>query len=115
LYFRLAVLELHAPALRERREDIPQLAAHFIRRFNRELNRNFTGLDDLGMQNLAGAPWKGNIRELQNVIERAMIVGTPPLLRAEDLVPVGPHGVTPLSEIRELKNAVAAFEREHIR
>ena len=65
LYFRLAVLELHAPPLRERREDIPLLATHFIRRLNRDLNRNFTGVEENAMATLAGAQWKGNIRELQ--------------------------------------------------
>jgi len=115
LYFRLAVLELHAPSLRERREDIPSLCGHFIRRFNRELNRNFQGLDELAMQRLVGAQWKGNIRELQNVIERAMIVGTEPLLQSEDLIPVGHIGASAVVDTKDLKEAVTVFEREHIR
>lgn len=115
LYFRLAVLELHAPPLRDRRDDIPLLAAHFIQRFNRELNRTFTGIEAGAMNNLVSASWKGNIRELQNVIERAMIVGTEPLLQAQDLLPTGRPPIMPVAEMKDLKDAVAIFERDHIR
>jgi len=70
LFFRLAVMERHSPPLRERTDDIPLLVNHLIRRFNRELNRSYTGIEENGMQYLMHAPWKGNIRELQNTIER---------------------------------------------
>ncbi len=114
LYFRLAVVELHAPPLRERTEDIAPLALHFIRRFNRELNRAFNGMDDAALHYLTHSQWKGNIRELQNVIERAMILGSEPSLKLGDLSPAGGPPVAH-TETKDLKDAVAVFERDHIR
>src|SRR5262249_40347815 len=101
LFYRLAVVELHSPALRERREDIPLLVNHLMRRFNGELGRAYTGVDEGGLKLLSQAPWKGNIRELQNVIERAMILGSEPMLREADILmssqaPGAPAVVGPL-------------------
>ncbi|HEY3319759.1 MAG TPA: sigma-54 dependent transcriptional regulator [Planctomycetota bacterium] len=114
LYFRLAVMELHSPPLRERREDIVLLTNHLIRRLNRELNRSYTGADDTAMQRLVSGTWVGNIRELQNTIERAMIVGSEPLIREDDLSPSS-HGEVPSIASTNLKEAVHAFEQSHVR
>ena len=117
LYFRLAVVEIDAPALRERRGDIPALANFFMKKLNRELNRNFAGIDDTALKALVAAPWRGNIRELQNVIERAMILGTEPLLLSADVIQrevlLSSGGV--IIDAKSLKEAVGAFEQAHVR
>jgi DNA-binding NtrC family response regulator len=74
LYFRLSVLEIHLPPLRERREDIPLLTAAFVREFGTRLNRPFTGVTTAAERALQESHWPGNIRELRNVIERACLL-----------------------------------------
>ncbi len=73
LYFRLAVLSLRLPPLRERREDIPLLAEHFLRRFGPELGREGATLEPEFLEGLLGYGWPGNVRELENVIYEAMV------------------------------------------
>jgi formate hydrogenlyase transcriptional activator len=81
LYYRLSVFPIQVPPLRDRPEDIPPLVAHFVRRFAREMGRSIPAVPAAVMDALAGWRWPGNIRELQNVIERAVILsrGTTPL------------------------------------
>jgi transcriptional regulator with GAF, ATPase, and Fis domain len=74
LYFRLSMIELHIPPLRERREDIPYLTAAFIREFAQRLNRPLKGITAAAERLLQTAMWPGNVRELRNVIERACIL-----------------------------------------
>jgi len=74
LFFRLNVVRMRMPALREHREDIPILAAHFIARFNLEMKREVRGVAPSAMDVLAAYHWPGNVRELRNVIERAFIL-----------------------------------------
>ena len=74
LYFRLNVIQVEVPALRERRDDIPLLVEHFVSRFNREFRREVRGLSGEAMQLLQGYSWPGNVRELRNVIERVVIL-----------------------------------------
>jgi DNA-binding NtrC family response regulator len=74
LYYRLNVFPVEVPALRARREDIPELAAHFIERFSRRLGRNARPLARQALDRLVSHDWPGNVRELQNTIERALIV-----------------------------------------
>jgi transcriptional regulator with GAF, ATPase, and Fis domain len=74
LYYRLSVFPIHNPPLRERREDIPRLAEHFIREAARRLNRRPLKLPEAISRQLAAADWPGNIRELQNAVERAVIL-----------------------------------------
>jgi formate hydrogenlyase transcriptional activator len=69
------------PALRERREDIPLLVRHFVQQFSRRMNRNIETIPSETMNNLVRYDWPGNIRELQNVIERAVIVSSGPVLK----------------------------------
>jgi DNA-binding NtrC family response regulator len=87
LYYRLKVIPLHIPSLRERREDIPALVNHFIERFNRELGKQVTpaGADVLKL--LVAYDWPGNVRELKNVIERAMLLDAQEALLVSHLPP----------------------------
>lgn len=74
LYYRLNVINLHLPPLRERRDDIPLLAHHFLRKFSRQNGKNVSQISQGAMEQILRHSWPGNIRELQNVIERAVIL-----------------------------------------
>ena len=74
LYYRLNVLSIVVPPLRERPEDIEPIATHFLARFGEELERRFTGFSEAAMERLRGHPWPGNVRELKNTVERASIL-----------------------------------------
>jgi DNA-binding NtrC family response regulator len=73
LYYRLNVIEIRIPPLRERKEDVPLLAQHFVERFAHELNRDVGGLSDGALRALLDYSWPGNVRELENAVERAMV------------------------------------------
>jgi transcriptional regulator with PAS, ATPase and Fis domain len=85
LYYRLQVIPIYLPPLRERREDIIPLATYFIENYNREFNKNVTGISKMAEKLLVDYSWPGNIRELKNVIERALILGNDELLMIEHL------------------------------
>ncbi len=85
LYYRLNVVTLHVPALRERAEDIPLLAFHFLRRFAQEMGRPIHGIDPEALRILQSHDWPGNVRELQNVIERGVLFCSGDTLLAEHL------------------------------
>src|SRR6202008_3305923 len=72
LFYRLSVIPLHVPSLRERREDIPLLARHFLERFRNSMSKNIDGISPLAMKRLESYDWPGNVRELENTIERAV-------------------------------------------
>ena len=114
LYYRLNVIEIKLPALSERKDDIPLLVQHFINKYNRELNRNIKNADNQTMRILRNHDWKGGIRELENVIERALILCEGNYITKNDLPPnmirVEIDDETP----DHLKEASAYFEREHI-
>jgi transcriptional regulator with PAS, ATPase and Fis domain len=74
LFFRLNVVRIRMPALREHAEDVPILVAHFVARFNQEMKRAVKGVSPAAMDLLQGHPWPGNVRELRNVVERAFIL-----------------------------------------
>jgi formate hydrogenlyase transcriptional activator len=89
LFYRLNVFPIGLPPLRERRSDIPQLVAFYIARISKRLGKKIDGVSRESMQNLMNYPWPGNIRELQNVIERAVILATEPTLRLDrQLMPI---------------------------
>jgi formate hydrogenlyase transcriptional activator len=89
LFYRLNVFPIELPPLRERRSDIPQLVAFCVSRFSKRLRKKIDGVSRESMENLVDYPWPGNIRELQNVIERAVVLSTDPTLRLDrDLTPV---------------------------
>ncbi len=114
LYYRLNVVEIKLPSLNERKEDIPLLVDHFIKKYNYELKRRVLGTDNETMRILMNYPWKGGIRELENVIERALILCEGDYITKNDLPPnmVQDEYLNTIPD--RLKDAVAAFEREHI-
>jgi two-component system response regulator HydG len=85
LYYRLNVVEIAVPPLRERSEDIPYLTAAFVRRFSQEFDKAITGLTEAAEERLVQWPWPGNVRELRNVIERACLLCEGHLLTEGDL------------------------------
>jgi len=87
LYFRLHVFTVELPPLRERREDIPLLVQHFVEKFNAETGRRVQGVTPAAMAVLQGHAWPGNIRELRNVLERAMILVEGDLIEVAQLPP----------------------------
>jgi two-component system response regulator AtoC len=87
LFYRLNVVPVHLPPLRERRADISLLVEHFVDRFNDRLKKHIVGLDPDALERLHCHPWPGNIRELENVIERTMLFCDGPTIRARDLPP----------------------------
>jgi len=88
LYYRLNVLPMTLPALRQRRSDIPILTAFFVDRFSRQFGKGITGVSQDSMELLSRYNWPGNIRELQNVVERAVVLSSGPVLRlGPDLLP----------------------------
>jgi formate hydrogenlyase transcriptional activator len=83
LFFRLNVFPVHVPALRERQADIPLLVRHFTQQFSRRMNKVMETIPSAMMDALTRYHWPGNIRELQNVIERAVIISTGPALNVD--------------------------------
>lgn len=127
LYYRLNVFPVRVPALRERPEDIPLLVRHFVQQFSRPLGKVIDAVDSDAMSALTRYPWPGNIRELQNVIERAVILTRGPVLnvRTEDLrapnqPPVAPAGPSPHKNgmapgpNRNIREALEEAERQQI-
>ena len=85
LLFRLNTIEIHLPPLRDRREDIPLLANHFLGVHARRYRKNITGFDHAAMQSLVDNSWQGNVRELNHVVERAVLMSQDTLVRSGDL------------------------------
>ncbi len=85
LFFRLQVVQLDMPPLRDRLSDIPILAEHFLKRFVRETGRKIRGFTPLALEKLQGYQWPGNVRELKNVIERAVALGTGSMIDGPDI------------------------------
>jgi Nif-specific regulatory protein len=116
LYYRLNVLPIYIPPLRERREDIPQLAEFFLKRFNRETKKQIHGFTPEAMEALLSYSWPGNVRELENAVERAVVI-----TQADAITP----DVFVLDQIseraedayngRSLKEAVNIFKKHYIR
>lgn len=93
LFYRLNVLPIHIPPLRERREDIPLLIEHFIKKFTQSTNKKVVGIDSKALEVLMNYKWSGNVRELENTIERAVVLTDGENIMLENLPP----------EIREFK------------
>jgi len=115
LFYRLNVMEIHIPPLRERPEDIPLLVDHFIKRHNPELKKNYEGIEEEAVRILMSLPWKGNVRELDNVIEHTMILAEGERITVKDL----PASIVASSQGNaaftfNLKDALWQFEKQHI-
>lgn len=112
LLFRLNVVKITLPPLRQRKEDIPLLVHHFLDKYTRQMNKHVTGLTNGAMRALLNHEWRGNVRELENVIERAVIFAEDRQIGVEDM-PFTTEGITDdVSE--DLKEALSQFERQHI-
>ncbi len=119
LYYRLNVVEIHLPSLSERVEDIPLLVEYFVDKYRKEMNKNIKGVDVDAMKALMNYTWRGEVRELENVIERAVIfckgeyitINELPSYIISDRVP----DLNLASEFKSLEIAVNEFEKEYIR
>jgi DNA-binding NtrC family response regulator len=112
LLYRLDVVRLQLPALRQRRQDIPLLAHHFLDKYTHEMNKKVPGITNGAMRALLNHEWRGNVRELENVIERAVIFADGREIAVEDL-PFD-AGAQDQGNEEDLKNALTQFERQHI-
>jgi transcriptional regulator with GAF, ATPase, and Fis domain len=110
LYYRLNVFPIALPPLRERREDIPLLVQHFVGKFARRLNKDLKHIPNEVMESLRQYDWPGNIRELQNVVERAMILSSGPEFR----LPVNELKQMTRSDSPTAVRTLAHAERDHI-
>lgn len=103
LFYRLNVFPIYMPPLRERKEDIPVLSDHFLKKYNRESGKNVTNISAEAMKKLFFYDWPGNIRELENVIHRAVILSSGDTLRSEDIIISGMEDIKIPKNLRELK------------
>jgi DNA-binding NtrC family response regulator len=114
LYYRLNVVTIHLPPLRDRRGDIPDLVTRLLSRHVRNLGKRVAGVDPAALRGLVTAPWTGNVRELDNALERAVILSEGPILTADDF----PPGLMVDSEAdgatENLRAALRGHERQHI-
>jgi DNA-binding NtrC family response regulator len=113
LFYRLNGFEINIPPLRKRLDDLPGLVEHLIHRHNLEMKTNYKGVDSATMRILMSLPWKGNIRELDNVLERAMILGDGEWIKPADL-PGQQNGTDEFGAEDNLTRAVELYEKAHI-
>ncbi|MGD0885840.1 MAG: sigma-54 dependent transcriptional regulator [Thermodesulfovibrionales bacterium] len=126
LYYRLNVIEVKVPPLRERKDDIPLLVTHFLKKFSEENTKTLKGVDSGALQVIMQYPWPGNVRELKNVIERAVVLcpneqitlnELPDKLKNHDSVIKGQEGVSALKtsiddfEKKLIENAYSAYHK----
>jgi DNA-binding NtrC family response regulator len=118
LLFRLNTIEIHLPALRERREDLPLLANYFLRQFSQRYRKLLTGFESAAVQTLLEYAWPGNVRELEHAVERAVLMAEGELVRSSDLgLRVGREGAGRIEEMSLedvesllIKKALARYE-----
>jgi DNA-binding NtrC family response regulator len=112
LFYRLNVVHLTVPPLRERRSDIPLLADHLVDRLNAKLGVRVLGIERDALWMLVTQPWRGNVRELENVLERAMVLGSGDLISLQQLS----ADVTTVADTQphNLREALRRFERQHL-
>ncbi len=114
LFYRLSVVTIALPPLRDRPEDIPSLVDHFIAKLNPKLRRQIRGVTNEALRRLLRYAWKGNVRELQNVIERAMILEETDLITPVSFPSNLVEQTHPAETVGPLKDAVHRFEHEYI-
>jgi len=117
LYYRLNVIEIPLPPLRDRRDDIPLLVSHFIEKYGAEIGKEVDGIDDEAMERILDYGFPGNVRELENVIERAVALSRDSVIRAESLPPSVLNPASPGAQARipaqgvDLDAMLEEFER----
>jgi two-component system, NtrC family, response regulator PilR len=118
LYYRLNVIELRLPPLRHRREDVPLLVDHFLRRFAKDQGKALSSISPAAMKRLEDYDFPGNVRELENIIERAVALASGPVIDVDDLPPLRTAAVksgAPAGDIPDdgvdLDRLVADYER----
>jgi two-component system response regulator GlrR len=114
LYYRIHVIVIKLPPLRERREDIPLLARHFLKKYTEEMNKEIQGFTSTAIQKLLNHLWPGNVRELENTIESAVALATDKEIDADLILPkarLPRRGIKPLSEAKDdfLKNYLVSL------
>ena len=117
LFYRLNIVEINLPPLSERGDDIPLLVQHFVEKYAHEMNKDVRGVDNEVMKSLLAHSWKGEIRELENVIERAIIFSEGQLISKEELpgfFEQRQEAVYSFDARRSMKEAVDDFERQFI-
>jgi transcriptional regulator with GAF, ATPase, and Fis domain len=112
LFYRLNIFPIYVPPLRGRKSDVPLLANFFLTKFSKKLGRDFTGFSKGTIDRLLDYSWPGNIRELQNIVERAVVISTPPEIDIDDSV-LGGSNVSPEYSAEENKS-LEDVERSHI-
>ena len=112
LYYRIQVVPLTIPPLRERRDDIPLLVQHFLKQSNRRMNKDIRGFTPGAMQKLMLYPWPGNVRELENTVEKAVVMSRQDMI-TPDLIP----SIRPSAEgqLRPLTEAKEEFEKRYLK
>jgi len=115
LYYRLNVVPITLPDLKDRQEDIPLLANHFVQKFTQESNSNIREISREAMGILLSYPWPGNVRELENVIERAVTLGRGPAIQPGDLPPHLAGGAGPVEKALAQEATLEDLERDYIR
>ncbi len=114
IYYRLNVIEIKLPTLNQRREDIPLLINHFVEKYCKEMGKRVLGVDNATMKTLIGYNWRGSVRELENVIERAIIFAKHDVITLDDLAENIRGESVQYDYPDSLKEAVKRFEKEHI-
>jgi DNA-binding NtrC family response regulator len=115
LYYRLDVIPIVLPPLRERKEDIVLLANYFMQRFSREAKKNFTEISQQAMNQLLAYDWPGNVRELANIVERSIVLGRGPTITVSDLpARIVLQKANPSSQELSYHAAIDAFRKELI-
>jgi two-component system, NtrC family, response regulator AtoC len=114
LYYRLNVVPITLPDLKDRQEDIPLLANHFVQKFSQESNPNIHEISKEAMATLLSHSWPGNVRELENVIERAVTLGRGPAIQPADLPPHLAGGADPLERALAKEATLEDLERDYI-
>jgi DNA-binding NtrC family response regulator len=122
LYYRLNIVPIYLPLLKERQEDIPLLAVHFLKKYAEEMGKSIKGFTSEAMEKMMRYPWPGNVRELENVIERTVVMIDDEMVRVEHLILPGqqekeiPENQIPLTseELKEIKKQVREKAVEEI-
>ncbi len=115
LYYRLNVLPLYIPPLRQRTEDVRELAHYFLKRFNRETNKQVQGFSDKALELLLSYSWPGNVRELENAVERAVVIAKGDYITpAELLLPGGQGEDVDSYRGKTFKDAVNSFKKNFL-